>query len=223
MIDSQAQRLNMVESQVRPSDVTDRRILRAMLEVPRELFVAESRRSIAYMDVDAPVAAANSPGGGRYLLAPRVLGKLLQEAAIEADMVVLDVGCATGYSTALIARLARRVVGLECDKGLVQDAQRLLRELGVSNAIVREGPLAAGVPDEAPFHAILLNGAVAQVPNTLLDQLKDGGRLLAVVAERGLGSAKVWTRSGSTCDARAVFDAGAKPLPGFELKAEFVF
>ena len=223
MIDSKEQRLNMVESQVRPSDITDRRIIRAMLEVPREAFVAEAVAPIAYMDADAPVTGRSNGQVVRHLLAPRVLAKLVQLASIEADSSVLDVGCATGYSTAILAKIARKVVGLEADSVLAAAARDTLRKLGVANAAIVEGPLAAGAPAQAPFHAIILNGAVPQVPAALLEQLTKGGRLVAVIAGGRLGHARVWQRIGQTYDSRVAFDAGAEPLPGFETKAEFVF
>jgi len=223
MTDSNAQRLNMVESQVRPSDVTDRRIIRAMLDVPREKFVPGALASTAYMDVDVPLQAETAPGAGRYLLAPRVLAKLIQAAGIEPGMTVLDVGCATGYATAIMATLAKTVVGLECDAGLAQSAQKILTQLGVSNASVVQGPLDAGVVAQAPFDVILLDGAVAAVPAALAEQLKEGGRIVGIRAEGYFGQACVWTRVGKALDKRIVFDAGAHPLPGFQAKPQFVF
>lgn len=223
MTDSTAQRLNMVESQVRPSDVTDRRIIRAMLSVPREEFVPAALASTAYMDVDVPVEAAQAPGVGRCLLAPRVLAKLIQAAGIEANMKVLDVGCATGYSTAIIAALAKDVVGLECSAGLVATAKKALGQLGLGNVQVVQGPLEAGLASEGPFDAIVVNGAIAITPAALLEQLKDGGRLVGIAAEGYFGQACVWRRSGKQMDRQVVFDAGAHPLPGFAAKAEFVF
>lgn len=218
MTDSAMQRLNMVESQVRPSDVTDRRVIRAMLELPREQFVPEPLRSIAYMDTEVPVGA-----GGRTLLAPRVLAKLVQEARCEAGMSVLDIGCATGYSTAILARLARRIVGLECDAELAAKAQRLLASLGVGNAAIAQGPLKEGRAGDGPFDVILLNGTVPEAPRSLADQLREGGRIVGIRADGVGGEATVWTRVGRGLDARVVFDAGAQPLPGFEREAAFVF
>lgn len=225
MTDSNAQRLNMVESQVRPSDVTDRRILRAMLDLPREVFVPPALASIAYMDIDAPVQDVSAAGQGarRYLLAPRVLAKLLQAAGVEHDMTVLDVGCATGYSTAILARLARRVVGLECDGELVGMAQKALADLSVANASVVQGPLEAGLASQGPYDVIVLNGASAVTPTALIEQLKVGGRLVGVLAEGYFGRACVWTRSRHALDCQVAFDAGAHQLPGFAAKPEFVF
>ena len=218
------QRLNMVESQVRPSDITDRRIIRAMLEVPREAFVPDELASIAYSDGAVPVQSR--PGGAegrRCLLPPRTLAKLIQLAQVGPQSVVLDVGCATGYSTAVLARLAQRVVALECEPGLAREAGRHLRVAGTGNAVVLEGPLADGAPEEAPFDAILLNGAVPAVGPRLLQQLAEGGRLVAMVREGPLCRAYVWQRSGKTIDRQPAFEGAAEPLPGFEVPAEFVF
>jgi protein-L-isoaspartate(D-aspartate) O-methyltransferase len=222
MIDSSQQRINMVDSQVRPSDITDRRIIRAMLEVPREAFVPEATRPVCYMDASVRVQPG-ADGAPRFLLAPRVLAKLMQAADVGDDASVLDVGCATGYSTAILARLARKVVGLEADPGLAAQARTLMREQGARNATVVEGPLVGGAPVHAPFNIILVNGAVPAAHPALLEQLKDGGRLVAVVARGGFGAAKMWRRSGRTFDERALFDAGAEPMPGFEREPGFVF
>jgi protein-L-isoaspartate(D-aspartate) O-methyltransferase len=161
--------------------------------------------------------------GIRYMLAPRTFAKLVQLAEIGAEAVVLDVGCAAGYSAAVLAKLAKRVIAVESDKDLAEQARRLLGELGVGNAAVIEGRLVAGAPAEAPFDAIVLNGAVETVTPVLLEQLKDGGRLVAIVAEGPLCRAQVWRRAGKTFDARSAFDAGAALLPGFERAVGFVF
>jgi protein-L-isoaspartate(D-aspartate) O-methyltransferase len=223
MTDTTQQRINMVDSQVRPSDVTDRRIIRAMLEVPREAFAPADMAAIAYMDQALPVTKAGAAGPARTLLAPRVLAKMLQLAAVEPDCTVLDVGCATGYSTALLGRLAGKVVALEADSDLVERARATLRKLDVAGAKVMQGPLGAGVPDEAPFDAILLNGAVPEVPQALLDQLKDGGRLVAIVASSGHGRVQVWRRTGRSFGNLTAFDAAADALPGFAREPGFVF
>lgn len=211
MVDAATQRLNMVESQVMTSDVTDRRILRAMREVPRERFVPGPMTALAYMDEAVPVTP---PGPGRrWLLAPRVEAKLLQLADIGADDCVLDVGTSTGYSAAILATMARNVVALECNDKLAADARRNLADLG--NVRVVTGELAAGCASKAPFDAIVLQGAIAAAPEALFDQLKDGGRLVAVVMEDGLGKATLWRRLGRSVDAWGAFDATAPQLPGF--------
>jgi protein-L-isoaspartate(D-aspartate) O-methyltransferase len=222
MTDSIEQRINMVESQVRPSDITDRRIIRAMLEVPREAFVPDALKPLAYMDDAVPVVMGDGGGSRRCLLPPRTFAKLVQLAEIDAGDTVLDVGCATGYSTAILARLAKAVIAVESDAALAARATAALRNLGVANALVIEGPLPAGSPSHAPFAAIVLDGAAAEVPHGLLEQLKDGGRLVAIIGER-FGQARVWLRSGKTFDSRPAFDAGAETLPGFARQAAFTF
>jgi protein-L-isoaspartate(D-aspartate) O-methyltransferase len=223
MTDHRLQRLNMVESQVRPSDITDRRIIQAMLDVPRELFVPREFATIAYIDDPAPVVARADGRQARYLLPPRTFAKLMQLAEVEPKSAVLDVGCATGYSTAVLAKVAGRVVAVEVERRLAQEAARILRESGASNAVVIQGPLAEGAPDEGPFDIILLNGAVPAVPPALLDQLADGGRLVAMLNEGPVCRAHVWRRGGGTVDRRSAFEGAASGLPGFEAQARFVF
>jgi protein-L-isoaspartate(D-aspartate) O-methyltransferase len=222
MTDSKQQRINMVESQVRPSDVTDRRIIRAMLEVPREAFVPGPLQALAYMDEAVPAVEPAAGRPERFLLAPRTFAKLVQLAEIGPGSIVLDVGCATGYSTAVLARLAKAVVAVEADAALAARATQTLRQLGANNALVVEGALEKGAPAHAPFDAILLNGAVSRVPAELLEQLKDGGRLVAVIADGAFGRAQVCQRTGKVFDARPVFDAGAERLPGFARQTDFV-
>lgn len=224
MADLSVQRHNMVESQVRPSDVTDRRIPRAMGDIPREAFVAAARKGLAYLDIDLPV---ESPGQGvlpgRVLLAPRTFAKLVQLAGVEASDVVLDVGCATGYSAAVLGRLAQTVVALEEDTGLAQEATRVLQALGADNIAVVQGPLAAGYPGEGPFDVIMIEGGVSAIPEALAGQLKDGGRLVAIISEGRAGRAVVWRRTGGTLSERDGFDAAAPLLPGFAPAKSFQF
>jgi protein-L-isoaspartate(D-aspartate) O-methyltransferase len=220
MIDHATQRLNMVESQVRPSDVTDRRITRAMRDIPREDFVPGPLKSIAYADEHLRVT--ESGNRQRTILAPRLLAKMIQLLSIEPDGLILDIGPATGYSTALLARLGQTVIALEEDPRLAERAQATLTALGADNAVIT-GPMRSGAPDEGPYDAILLNGAVHSVPPALLDQLKDGGLLAAVSVENGVGRATLWVRHGMTFDRRTAFDANAPYLPGFEPPAGFTF
>ena len=225
MTDSGLQRLNMVESQVRPSDVTDRRIIKAMLDVPREAFVPAALASIAYMEEPVPVTGEtnNRVEAARHLLAPRTFAKLVQLAQIDDDSVVLDVGCATGYSTAVLAKIAARVVAVESDKLLADMAAQTLKTLGLGNASVTVGPLGGGAPDERPYDVIILNGSVPAVPDALLDQLKEGGRLVAVIADGALSRAHITLRSRETFDSRPAFEAAAARLPGFDKPVGFVF
>ena len=218
MNDFATQRTNMVDSQVRPSDVTDRRIVRAMLTVPREAFVPEQVKVTAYMDDHLALGQER-----RYMLAPRTFAKLVQLLAVGEDDTVLDVACGTGYSTAVLATLARSVVGVEENAVLAGRAGEMLAGLGCQNTVVKTGALTVGAPAEAPFDAILVNGCVADVPDALLDQLKDGGRLAAVRSDGSVGQATVWRRHGTSFDARPAFDANAPRLPGFEKRPGFVF
>lgn len=223
MVDAAQQRMNMVESQVMTSDVTDRRILQAMREVPREHFVPSTLQALAYMDEAVPLTAAAPGASRRWLMAPRVLAKLLQLAVIGPEDRVLDVGTGTGYSAALLSRMAGSVVGVESDSALAAAARANLEALTCQNASVVEGELAAGCPDEGPYDAIVLEGAIVTVPEALLDQLKDGGRMVAVVRQGdGLGKATIWRRLGRSLDSRTAFDAAAPALPGFEPAPAFV-
>jgi len=221
-MDSAVQRKNMVDSQVRPSDVTDRRIARAMLDVPREAFVPSGKRAVAYMDGDL-VVSADGRQPVRALLAPRTLSKMIQSFALASDATVLDVAPATGYSTAVLARIARRVVAVESDPALAEEAKTALAALSISNAEVHVGDLRAGFAARGPYDAILLGGKVTEVPPPLLNQLKDGGRLIAVLDINGVGKACEWRRFGMSFDRLPLFDAEAYVLPGFEREAEFVF
>jgi protein-L-isoaspartate(D-aspartate) O-methyltransferase len=222
MADFKEQRLNMVESQVRPSDVTDRRIVRAMGDVAREHYVPAARRSTAYMDEAVPIAPVAGGHASRHLLAPRTFAKLLHLAEIGDNAAVLAIGSGTGYSLAVIARIARQVFGVETDQALVSHAKAALLEDGVKNAEVIHGPLSDGHAPGGPYDAILVEGAAQDIPRGLLDQLKDGGRLVAIVADGPAGKAVVWKRSGKTFAARDAFDVTASALPGFQRTAAFV-
>ncbi len=216
------QRKNMVDSQVRPADVVDRRILRAMQEIPRELFVPADTRQLAYIDNEVRISP-RSDAEARYLVAASVHARLIQFLDLDDHAIVLDVGCGTGYGSAVLARLAQTVVALECDPALAEAATQTLSALSIDNVVVVVGSLPAGWASEGPYDAILLSGAVPEVPAELLNQLKDGGRLTAVVADGGMSKAMLWQRSGPHFSSRTLFDAAAAPLPGFEREAQFVF
>lgn len=222
MIDAAQQRTNMVESQVLTSDVTDRRILLAMGDLPRERFVPDSLAALAYMDEAVPVTAAAS-GARRWLMAPRVFAKLLQLADIGEQDCVLDVGCATGYSAAVLGRIAKSVVALECDNALAATAQKNLAALAIDNVEVVEGALAEGSAEKGPYDVIVLEGSVPEPDAMLLDQLKDGGRLVAVIRrDDGLSKGMIWRRLGRSLDQWTAFDGAAPDLPGFERARAFV-
>lgn len=222
MVDVAEQRANMVENQIRPSDVTDRRILSAMQEIPRELFVPPGLASLAYMDEDVPLNASAQGVENRWLMAPRVLAKLLQLADVGVGDRVLDVGIGTGYSAALLSKIASSVIALESDTGLADAATKTLKGLALDNVEVVTGDLAAGCPDHGPFDIVILGGAIDVPPDSLLGQLSDGGRMVAVVRQNGLGKAVIWRRLGRSFDRWMAFDAAAKPLPGFQPAPEFV-
>ncbi|MGQ9370308.1 protein-L-isoaspartate O-methyltransferase family protein [Azospirillum sp. A39] len=218
MPDYAAARLHMVEGQIRPNKVTDQRLVDAMLDVPREIFVPKASRGIAYVDEDVAV------GNGRYMTEPMVFARMLQEAEIGAGDVVLDIGCGTGYSTAIIARLAATVVGLECDAALAARAGEALPEVGADNALVVTGPLGDGHAAQGPYDVIVFEGAVAEVPAAIRDQLADGGRMVAaVLGESGLGQVRLFRRAGAMVSSRVLFEAMPHLLPGFEPKPKFVF
>ena len=223
MIDSARQRTNMVESQIRPSDVTDRRILRAMQDVPRELYVPGEVSSLAYMDEAVPllVASGRPNGASRTLMSPRAFAKLVQLLDIGAEDRVLIVGAGRGYSAAVLAKFAGAVVALESDAALAAAAKTALA--GVANVTVANGPLSAGAPEAAAFDCILVEGTLWEWPSTLLGQLKPGGRLAAVLHDGSVGNATVWRRIGDQFGQTTAFEAAASPLPGFERSRAFVF
>ncbi|MBV8823644.1 MAG: protein-L-isoaspartate O-methyltransferase [Hyphomicrobiales bacterium] len=216
---AQARRM-MVEGQIRTNDVTELNVLGAFSEVPRERFVPERWQPIAYLDRDVPVGES----AARCLLKPMVLAKLIQSAAIGEGDRVLDVGCATGYSTAILAKLSRLVVALEEDDHLAASAARTLAALGAANPTVVTGKLADGWPREAPYDVILLNGSTEVAPQTLLNQLSPaGGRLVTILGRAPIGRGTVYRRSGSHVSAHPEFDAVAPLLPGFSKPPAFVF
>jgi len=206
-------RENMVESQIRPNGVTDIALVAALAAVERENFVDEARRSVAYLDKELPI------GNGRYLLEPMVLGRLLQLAEIKSTDLVLDIGPGTGYSTAVIARIAESVVGIEQDKVLCEASSQTLLDMGVINAAIICGDHVDGVSCEAPFDVIVINGQVRWVPQSLFDQLGQDGRLVAVVGAKDAGRAMVYKKQGEKLSSRAVFNASAPFLTGFETPA----
>ena len=221
--DFAAARENMVNSQVRPTDVTDYALIDAMLDIPRERFVPSAKRFAAYIDEDLDISAAAEGSSPRYLLEPSPFAKLVQLASISPGETVLDVGCNTGYSTAVIARLCGSVIGIEEDTGLVSFATDALLDLGVDNAVVVEGRLRDGYPKEAPFDAIVIQGAVDEVPETLTSQLRDGGRLVAVVGRGLSGRARLFVKEEGIVSSRPVFNAALPTLEGFTRDVGFVF
>jgi protein-L-isoaspartate(D-aspartate) O-methyltransferase len=218
MTDYAAARLNMVEGQLRTNGVTDPALLEALLTVPRERFVSDGLRGVAYVDDDVPL------GNGRYLMEPLVLSRLIMLADLNAASKVLCVGAGPGYDAAIVARLCRSVVALESDPTLAAAARRLLKELGQSNASVVEGPLNQGHAAGAPYDAILFCGAIGEVPNAIARQLDKLGRIVAVLRSEGrVPQVSVMTPAGEVLSRRPVFDAGTPALPGFASEPAFVF
>lgn len=216
MPDFHAQRLNMVESQVRANDVTDIRIQDAMREVPRERFVPSTRQAVAYSDTVVEIVP------GRFLLDPRSFSKLVELAEIEPTDRILDVGCASGYSTAVLSRLAHDTIGLEEDAELVRVASDLLPALGLAARVV-QGKLADGHAAGAPYNVIFVNGAIEDLPPTLEKQLAEGGRLVAVVRNGPQGRGNLFLCEHGRTSSRADFDATVPLLAGFSRPKSFVF
>lgn len=222
MTDFTAARLNMIESQVRPNGITDRRIIAAMETLPRERFVPGNRSALAYVDEDVPLEAGDSAAGPRALIEAMAFARMLQHAAIRPGDKALVVGAGTGYGAAVIAALADKVVALESDSALVAQARLNLADF--PNVKLVEGPLEAGGTADQPFDVIVLEGRVEEVPQSLLGQLAEGGRLVAVVGSPVVAKATVFTRSEKTIAERQVFDASITALPGFRKKTPaFVF
>jgi protein-L-isoaspartate(D-aspartate) O-methyltransferase len=216
MPDFAARRRQMVDTQVRPSDVTKFPIIDAMLRTPREAFVPDALREAAYAGEHLPLGPA-----GRVLLDPRSLAKLLDALDLQPAEMVLVVGAGLGYGTAVVARLAETVVAVEEDAGLAAEAQRRLSAAGADNAAVIEAPLAAGAPRHAPYDAILVEGAVEVIPQALAAQLREGGRIGAIFAEGPVGAARIGLRRSGALVWREAFNAAAPVLPGFARQREF--
>lgn len=213
-------RQKMVDGQVRTNDVTDRRILDAMLTVPREAFVPASRQALAYLDLDLDVSEG---GAKRFLIKPQLTGKLLQAAEIGEGDNVLVVGCATGYFAALAAKLARQVTATESDSALAAKAKDAFAAIGLANVTCKAATCAEGDPAAAPYDVIILNGATEVTPDGLFGQLKEGGRLVGVSAESRPSRAMIVTRIHGEFSHRPLFDAAAPVLPGLERASAFVF
>jgi protein-L-isoaspartate(D-aspartate) O-methyltransferase len=223
MNDMSAARTNMVYSQVATNKVADKRILAAMLDIPRERFLPASQQAAAYIDQDVIIDEQNEDGPERYLMEPMPFARLLQAADILPTDDVLDIGCGTGYSAAIIGNLADSVIALESHGKLADTAAENLSELSIDNAVVITGPLVKGYPDEGPYDVIIVEGAVDFVPGAIFDQLKEGGRLAAIVNEGRIGRATVFSKTVASVSRRIFFDANVRCLPGFEAGREFVF
>lgn len=215
MSDFAARRTMMVDTQVRPNDVTKFPVIEAMLAVPMEDFVPPSRRAVAYSGENLDL------GGGRVLLEPRTFGKMIDMLDLQPDDMVLDLGCGYGYSSAVLARLVQTVIAIEESADMAAEAERRLNEAGTFNVAVLNAPLTEGAPKQAPYDAILINGGVEDVPEAILSQLKEGGRIAALFLESALGVARIGHCHGGRIVWRYAFNAGAPLLPGFERARSF--
>jgi len=215
MVDYATRRTMMVDTQVRPSDVTKFPIIDAMLTVPRERFVPAPLRQTAYMGENLPL------GPGRVMLEPRTLAKLLDALDPQPDDLLLDLGTGLGYSAAVAARLAQAVVAVEDDAGMAAEAEALLIEAEVDNVAVVAAPLVEGAPQLGPFDVILIQGAVETLPQAILDQIKEGGRIGCVFMEGDLGLARIGHKIDGAVSWRYAFNAAAPVLPGFARAEEF--
>jgi len=216
MSDYATRRTVMVDTQVRPSDVTKFPIIEAMLTVPRAAFLPDDKRDAAYVSENIDL------GGGRVVLEPRTLAKLLDSLDIQPDEMVLDLGCGLGYSTAVIASLAEAVVAVEEIENMANEAQALLSANEVDNAAVIAGPLAAGDPRHGPYDVIVIEGAIEVLPQAISDQLKEGGRIGALFMDGHLGVAKIGLKLEGRIVWRFAFNAAAPILNGFRKTQEFV-
>lgn len=217
MSDYAVRRRIMVDTQVRPSDVTKFPIIDAMLTVPRERFVPNQLRETAYMGEHLPLSS------GRVVLDPRVFAKMLESADIGPKDLVLDVGCGLGYSSAVLARLAEAVIAVEADGSLASEAERVLGETGADNVAVIEGTLVDGAAKHGPYDVIMIEGGVEAVPEALSGQLKDGGRIVAIFNDGNLGTVRVGHHIDGAISWRYAFNADAPTLEGFERARDFVF
>lgn len=216
-MDFEAARANMVDSQIRTTDVTAHSVLQAFFSVPRENFVSPAMKSTAYVDINISIAP------GRYMMAASPLAKLLQLGTITKTDKVLEIGAGTGYETALLSQLSGSVVAVESDDALAQQAAANLAALDCQNVSLFSAPLEAGAAAQGPYDLIFINGAVEEVPAALFDQVKDGGRLVAVVGYGNTGSATVFVKEQGVVSQSTAFNASLKPLPGFAKPKEFVF
>jgi protein-L-isoaspartate(D-aspartate) O-methyltransferase len=205
----------MVDTQVRPSDVTKFPIIDAMLSVPRETFVPDRLREAAYVGENLDI------GDGRVMLEPRTLAKMLEALDVQPSHVALDVACGLGYSTAILAHLCEFVVAVEDDEARAQEAQSTLSGQGIDNAAVMSGSLTEGSEKSGPYDVIVVQGGVQEMPATLLDQLRDGGRIAGVFLEGTLGVVRIGHKVDGAINWRFAFNASAPVLAGFEKRAVF--
>ncbi len=215
MTDYAKARLMMVDTQVRPSDVTKFPIIDALLNVRREVFVPNAKMAVAYAGENLDL------GEGRELLEARSFAKMLDALDVQPDELVLDLGCGFGYSSAVLARMAEAVVAVEEIEDMAKEAETLLAEQGVDNVAVLQGPLTEGAAKHGPYDVIVIQGAISALPDAVADQLKDGGRIAAIFADGALGECRIGYKRNGNIAWRMAFNAGAKILPGFERDRAF--
>jgi protein-L-isoaspartate(D-aspartate) O-methyltransferase len=215
-------RAHMVDGQLRTTGIINHAILQAFFDIPREEFVPARMKEIAYVDDDLRVTPAGALPA-RYIMEPSPLAKLLQLAGIDHDDLVLDIGCATGYSAAIISRIAGSVIAIESDEDLAAQATETLTELGCDNVAVVQAPLEDGLESEAPYDVIVFGGAIEFVPEKILDQLKEGGRLVAVIGTGNAAQARIFVKKDGIVSEWPDFNAAIRPLPGFEREKSFHF
>ena len=216
MTDYQTRRKTMVDSQIRPSDVTKFPIIEAFLSVPREKFVPDGKREAAYIGENFKI------GQSRVILEPRTLAKLLDALDIRNDELVLDIGPGLGYSSAVISPMAEVVIAVEDDSSMANEAEEILTEVGADNVVIQIGKLEDGAPEHGPYDVIILQGGVEKIPSSILKQLKNGGRVGAIFVEEGLGTAKIGFKLNDKINWRYSFNAAAPVLPGFFKQKDFV-
>ncbi len=217
MSDTAQARQNMIDTQLRPNEVNDERIIGAITSVHREKFVPKKLSGVAYLDDDIPVAP------GRSLMGPMVFARLIDAADVKETDLVLDVGCATGYSSAVLGRLAEAVVALEEDEALAKTAIDILADEECDNVAVVTGPLVDGLAAQGPYDLIFINGMIDDLPQQLVDQIAEGGRLICVLNDNGVGKATYVTNENGLLGKRILFDAYIPALAAFNRKAEFTF
>nr|WP_010391906.1 protein-L-isoaspartate O-methyltransferase [Paracoccus sp. TRP] len=216
MTDFAQRRTHMVDTQVRPNDVTSYPVIEAMLNVPREQFVPEARREVAYVGNNIDLIP------GRVLLEPRTLGKMIDTLSLQSEDLVLNIGCGYGYAAAVMARIVEAVVAVEEDAGMAAEAESRLAAQDVFNVAVVQGPLAEGCAGQAPYDAILIEGAIEELPEGLIEQLSEGGRIVALFREGNLGTARIGQKLDGRVNWRFAFNADAPVLPGFVRPRGFV-
>ena len=215
MTDFKTRRKIMVDTQIRPSDVTKFPIIDAFLSVPREKFVPDGKREASYIGENLQI------GHSRVILDPRTLAKLLEAIDVQKDDLVLDIGTGLGYSSAVISLIAEVVIAVEDDISLAGEAEEILSEIGADNVVVQVSKLKDGAPEHGPYDVIILQGGVEEIPGSILKQLKNGGRVGAIFIEEGLGTAKIGFKLNGKISWRYSFNASAPVLPGFFKQKDF--